>query len=417
MELVGRHIQSQIEGALEWARVVMIHGARQSGKTTLAKAIVKSRGGTYVSLDDEAQLELAKADPVSYLADQRHPLVVDEFQLAGDRLIRAVKQLVDAEQTPGRFLLAGSTNFLTVPNISESLAGRVQTFRLSPLSEAELAGTRPTEINSWFEGAPRISAVMPITRDEYLALLCRGGYPEVIGLDSSARRRWFRSYIETVVQRDIAALADIRRTAALPSLLQWTAGLTSSHVNLSDAARKLQVSRPVIASYFEWLQNVFLVHELSAWTRNLAPRPARRPKFHLTDSGLAASLLRVDPEALTTPTAAAAGPLLETFAVNEIERQLSASDRDIGLSHYRDSQGREIDLILEGPNGGVVAVEIKATRSPNSGQLQHLAWLRDKLDIAAPSSFRAGVLLHTGDQSGKIGDRLHLRPINSLWTA
>lgn len=415
MDLVDRHMQPRVEDALGWARVVMLHGARQSGKTTLARAVVESRGGTYISLDDEAQRSLAEADPITYLVSQRHPLAVDEVQLGGDRLIRAVKQLVDAEQTPGRFLLTGSTNFLTVPNISESLAGRVQVFRLSPLSEAELAGTRPTEIDQWFEGMPRLAPVTPIDRDEYLARLCRGGYPEAAGLDSSARRRWFRSYIDTVVQRDIAALADIRKTAALPALLQWTAGLTSSQVNLSDAARKLQTSRPAITSYFEWLHTVFLVHELPAWTRSLTSRPARRPKFHLTDSGLAASLLGADPDSLAPPTATATGPLLETFAANEISRQLSASDRHVRLSHYRDSHDREIDLILEGDDGGVVAVEIKATRSPTSGQIHRLAWLRDKLNAVAPGSFRAGVLLHTGEQSGRIGERLYLRPINCLW--
>ena len=416
MDPVGRHMRPRVEDTLEWARVVMLHGARQTGKTTLARAIVESRGGTYASLDDDAQRRFAEADPITYLVDQRHPLAVDEVQLGGDRLIRAVKQLVDAEQTPGRFLLTGSTDFLTVPNISESLAGRVQMLRLSPLSEAELAGTQPTEIDHWLDGTSRLAPVTPIARSDYLARLCRGGYPEAVELSPSARRRWFRSYVDTVVQRDIAALADIRKVAALPSLLQWTAGLTSSQVNLSDAARRLQTSRLAVASYFEWLQTVFLVRQLPAWTRSLTSRPARRPKFHLTDSGLAASLLGADPDSLAPPTATATGPLLETFAVNEISRQLSASDHHVRLSHYRDSQGREIDLMIESDNGGVVAVEIKATRSPASGQLRHLAWLRDKLDSVTPGSFRAGILLHAGEQSGTIGDRLYMRPINCLWS-
>ena len=416
MALVGRHIQPQIEDAMDWSRVVMLHGARQCGKTTLAQSVTEHLGGTYVSLDDQAQLRLANDDPLSFLANRRHPLAVDEFQLGGDRLIRAVKQLVDAEPTPGRFLLTGSTNFLTVPTISESLAGRVQIFRLGPLSEAELAGSRPKEIASWFEGPDRLPPAVRMARSEYLELVCRGGYPEVVNLVPNRRRSWFRSYIETVTQRDIATLADIRKVAALPALLRWTAGLTSSQVNLSDAARRLEVSRPVVTSYFEWLQTVFLVHELPAWSRNLTSRPMRRPKFHLTDSGLAASLLRVDPDALVPPTAAATGPLLETFAFNEIARQLSATDFDLTLHHYRDNQDHEVDLILEAPNGDVVAVEIKATRSPSPTQVNHLAWLRDGLDRAAPGSYRAGILLHTGDQHGKIGDRLHLRPINCLWS-
>ena len=417
MEIVGRHLGPRVEEALEWSRVVMLHGARQCGKTTLARMIAERRGGTYVSLDDEAQRRIALADPLTFLIGHPHPLVVDEIQLGGDRVVRAVKQLVDAEATPGRFLLTGSTNFLTVPTISESLAGRVQIFRLWPLSQAELAGVGAAEIDSWFEGAPAPSAPARTTRDEYLSLLCRGGYPEVVGLSADRRRRWFRGYVETVTQRDIAALADIRKTATLPSLLRWTAGLTAGQVNLADAARRLQTSRSVITSYFEWLQTVFLVHELPAWSRNLPSRPVRRSKYYLTDTGLAAGLLRVTPEALAPPGAPATGPLLETFAVNEIARQLSASQRDCTLSHYRDNQGREIDLVLEDADGGVVAVEIKATRSPDPRRVDHLAWLRDRLDAVAPGAFRAGVLLHTGEQSGKVGDRLHLRPIDSLWAA
>ncbi len=417
MEVVRRHLQDRIEEALEWSRVVMLHGARQCGKTTLARMIADRRAGTYVSLDDEAQLGMALADPVTFLLDRRHPLVVDEVQRGGDRVVRAVKQLVDAERTPGRFLLTGSTNFLTVPTISESLAGRVQIFHLWPLSEAELAGVLPTEVDSWFEGVSDAPTAARTTRDQYLALLCRGGYPEAVDLDPGRRRRWFNSYVETVTERDIAALADIRKTAALPPLLRWTAGITSGHVNMSAAARRLQTSRSAVTSYFDWLQTVFLVHELPAWSRSLPSRPARRSKYHVTDSGLAAGLLRIDRGALGSPNAGATGPLLETFTVNEIARQLSSSLRDCTLSHYRDNHGREVDLILEDPGGAVVAVEIKATRSPDPRQLDHLAWLRDRLDAAAPGTFRAGVLLHTGDQSGKVGDRLHLRPIDSLWSA
>ncbi len=218
--LIKRHIQHQIQDALEWSRVVLLHGARQCGKSTLAQEIAENAGGTYVSLDDATQLELAQTDPVSYLSNQRHPLAVDEVQLGGDRLIRAIKHLVDADPTPGRFLLTGSTNFLTVPTISESLAGRIQIFRLWPLSEAELVGSQPLEITSWFDDQQQMPPVTAMTRSEYLELVCRGGYPEIVHLTPNRRRSWFRSYIETVTQRDIASLVDIRKTTALLALMR-----------------------------------------------------------------------------------------------------------------------------------------------------------------------------------------------------
>lgn len=416
IETISRHLRPRIEEALDWSRVVLLHGARQCGKSTLARMIADSRGGSYVSLDDEAERQIALADPITFLLNRRYPLVIDEIQLGGDRLVRAVKQLVDIEATPGRFLLTGSTNFLTVPTISESLAGRVQIFRLWPFSGAELAGIAPTAIDGWFGGAPGAANAGTTSRDEYLALACRGGYPEAVRLPPQQRSQWFDGYVETVTQRDIAVLADIRKTTTLGSLLAWTAGMTAGTLNVSDAARRLQASRSVVTAYLEWLQTVFLVHDLPAWGHGLPSRPVRRAKYHLTDSGLAAGILRTDAQALAPAGAPLTGPLIETFTVNEIARQASAWPRSCTLSHYRDNQDREIDLVLEGPGGGIVGIEVKATRSPDPRQLRSLAWLRDRLDTIAPGTFRAGVLLHTGSQSGKIGDRLCLQPIDSLWT-
>ncbi|MDE0215743.1 MAG: ATP-binding protein [bacterium] len=421
METVPRHIQPEIEAALEWSRVVMIHGARQTGKTTLARGIAEARGGTYVSLDDDEERESVLLDPVAFLSSQRYPLTIDEFQLGGNRVIVAVKRLVDEDRTPGRFILTGSTNFLTVPTISESLAGRVRIFRLWPLSEAELAGVVPTEIDHWFEGSPRPAPASDLGRADYFARACRGGYPEVVDLDTGQRRRWYGDYCETVVQRDILALADIRRAASLPRLLRWVATFTSSEINQTDAAKELEVSRSVIASYLEWLQTVFLLHELPAWSRNLSSRTTSRPKVHITDAGLAANLLEVEPAALASPTAPSSGPLLETFAVDEIARQLAASSRKRVLYHWRNYQdrnyrGREVDLVIEAANGDVVAVEIKATSSPSLQHTHHLRWLRDKIDAVVPGAFKAGILLHTGPHTLSVGDRIHMRPISCLWS-
>ena len=416
MSLIARHLRPRLERALERSRVVMLHGARQCGKTTLARMVAEDSGGAYISLDDEVHRQAVLDDPIDYLSHFEHPLVIDEIQLGGDRVVRAIKQLVDKDPAPGRFLLTGSTNFLTVPTISESLAGRVRILRLGPLSQAELSGTRPTAISGWFEGKPGPIPTQPLTKADYLALVCEGGYPEAIGTDPEDRHDWFDDYIETVIQRDISALADIRKAASLPLLLRWTAALTSHQINLTDAARDLRVSYATIVSYLEWLQTVFLIHELPAWSRSLWPKAGRSPKFHITDSGLAASLLGADADALASPTHPATGPLLETFTVNEVARQLAALPTRCTLSHYRDRQGREIDLVLEARSGHVVAVEIKATSSPSLKHLDNLRWLRNKLDDANPGTFQSGILLHTGPHAATLDDRLHLRPISTLWS-
>ncbi len=415
MERTSRHLQSTVEETLQWARAIMLHGPRQSGKTTLAKMVAEAQGGTYLSMDNEEMLAAVLDDPKMFLSKQFFPVVIDEAQRAGGRLVYAIKQLVDEEQTPGRFILTGSTNFLTVPHISESLAGRLQILLLWPLSQAELAGNQSNEIDSWFNSNPAPMHASTLSRNDYLALVCQGGYPEAINLTTRQKRRWYQSYINTVTQRDIAELADIRKTAAIAPLLKWSAGLTSSQINFSAAARKLHISRPAISKYFEWLQTVFLVQELPAWSRGITANAAMRSKYHISDSGLAASLIGVDADGLASPTEPATGPLLETFVVNEITRQLSASDRAYNLSHFRDTKGTEIDLIIEADNDDLVAVEIKTTSSPTSNHTANLRWLRDRLDTVAPGAFRAGILLHTGKFAIPNGDRIHMRPINCLW--
>ena len=230
-----------------------------------------------------------------------------------------------------------------------------------------------------------------------------------------ARSRWFASYAETVVSRDIVALGDIRRGSLLPRLLRLAAANTAREVNTAKWSQHLGADRATVESYLNWLRTVFLVHELTSWTRNRGARVVRRAKMHLTDSGLAAALTGLDEAALRPPTAVATGPLLETFVVGEIARQVSVGDRAVTLHHYRDNAKREVDLVLERHDGAVVAVEVKATASPRAADLRHVAALRDRLDATEPGAFRAGILLHTGLGMLRFGDRLHSAPIDALW--
>lgn len=423
MKHVARHLRPRLEEALETARAVVLHGARQSGKTTLARSVAAERGGDYVTLDDDQALDAALADPHTFLRTYRYPLVIDEIQIGGQRLVRAIKMAVDADDTPGRFLLTGSTNFLTVPTISESLAGRAAILRLWPLSRAELAGTpapggpdgSPSVIDGWFRGEFGPAFSTTTARDDYLEMACEGGYPEALRLDARARARWFASYAETVVSRDIVALGNIRRAAVLPRLLRLAAANTAREVNVARWSQHLGTDRATVESYLGWMRTVFLVQEIPSWTRNRTARVVRRPKLHLTDSGLAAALVGLDRRALRPTTATATGALTETFVAAEILRQVGVSDKSIALHHYRDNAKREVDLVLERSDGAVVALEVKATASPRASDLRHVAALRDRLDAAEPGAFQAGILLHAGPNGLTLGDRLHFAPIDALW--
>lgn len=423
MEERRRHLSSSLEDALDTSRVVVLHGPRQSGKSTLARRIAAERGGDYVTLDDDDFLAVALDDAHAFLRAFRSPMVIDEVQRAGDRLVRAVKIAVDdGENATGRFLLTGSSNFLTVPTISESLAGRAVILTLWPFSQAELRASAPQRspnaVERWFEGSPALqrAASSAISRSEYLAMTCVGGFPEVQRLDARGRRRWFSAYAETVVRRDIAQLGDIRRIALLPRVLQLAAAQTAGELNVSRWADQLGADRATVQSYLGWLRTVFLIHELPSWRRNRTARVVRRPKLHIADSGLAAGLLGLTADAVASLHHPMTGPLLETFAVNEIVRLCAASEMPVSLHHYRDSNQHEVDLVIERSDGAVVAVEIKATSSPRADDLRHLARFRDRLDAVDPGSLRAGVLLHTGANTLPHGDRLLSASLDTLWS-
>ncbi|MCY3560404.1 MAG: ATP-binding protein [bacterium] len=416
MPYVRRHLESALDRSLDAARLVVLHGARQSGKTTLARQIARKRGGSYVTLDDDASRHAALEDPMAYLSALGKPAVIDEVQLGGDRVVRAVKRIVDDSDARGRFLLTGSTDFLSVPTISESLAGRARILRLHPFSEAELAGCGQLNLDEWLDACRIEPPPQAADRAGYMGRVCRGGFPEAVALAPSERAQWHRSYLETVVQRDITELGDIRRGEALIELILWLAAHSAGELNIQAACQQLGLDRSTFNRYLAWLRTVFMIRTVPAWSRKYASRITRRPKQYFADTGMAAALLGIDADALASPTSTVSGPLLETLVLNELARQAIESF-EVRLHHLRHYDGHEVDIVVDRSDGAVAAIEVKATGSPSDSHLKPLRTLRDRLDRSVPGTFRVGVLLHTGPYCHRIGDRLWLAPINVLWSA
>jgi len=422
--LVARHAIHQVRRSLAEARVVVLNGPRQAGKTTLVRDQLRPAvGGTFVTMDDDDELAACLADPRSYL-EQPHPLMIDEFQRAGDRLLRAVKAVVDEDPAPGRFVLTGSTRFLTLPTISESLAGRAHIVDLWPFTQGEaqeLGEGADTLLPRLFKESTPVGALpatkLPSRRD-YLERVCRGGYPETRDLAPDARHRFFRNYLRTVTQRDVPEISHIRHLDELPRIMRLLAGVTAQEIKDTELADHLSIDRRTLrANYLPLLHTVYLALELPAWSRNLVSRVSRHPKSYLVDSGLAAHLLGTDAERLSAPTAPGAGALVESFAVNELVRQASrfADDLGVSLHHYRAHGGTEIDVVAESDDGRVVGVEVKAAASVDRGDFSHLVAVRDRLDRLSDARFVWGAVLYTGDRALSFGDRLVALPIAALW--
>lgn len=399
-------------------RAVVVQGARQVGKSTLAELLARQHNARMVTLDREEDLAAALDDPTLFLDAIGTPAVVDEVQRGGDPLILALKQRLDRSPTPGQYVLTGSANFLTTPAISESLAGRVDLITLWPLSMGELNDSGDDFVDRAF-GSPAglldHGGATP-TRQEYLELICLGGYPEPQRLADRSRRRWFERYLETVLRREVESAADLRRFDALLAMARLLMATTGSELVISRLADNLGIDRATAETYEPWIETTFLVHRLPAWSRKVASKIVRRPKLHVCDTGLAAAIMGKGPDALGRLNDPSVGPLVESFVIAEIAKQLTWSETTARLHHLRDRDGLEVDAIIEAADGRVVAIEVKASTVPRARDAAPMATLRDRLDRVG-NDFVGGVVFHAGERRVALGDRLVGLPIADLWTA
>ena len=407
--MIRRNVADFVRRAMDDTPVVLLNGARQTGKTTLAQAIAAKTGAQYFTLDDAATLALAAGDPAGFISNLSGPVVLDEIQKAPD-LFPAIKLVVDRNRSPGRFLLTGSANVMTLPRLSESLAGRMEIIPLFPFSAGELAGKHEGFLKHLFDGTVAKSK-RSSAKDDLPARLVHGGYPEAVQRTSGERRAaWFASYISTILQRDVKDLARVDALLALPNLLKLLATRASGLLNLADVGRDAGLPHSTLTRYMALLETVFLVHRLPAWSRNLGKRLVKAPKLHLVDAGLACHLIGADARRLREDRLLL-GRVLETFVVGELRKQLSWTDPQTALYHFRTATGSEVDAVLERADGSVAAIEVKASATVGASDFAALQALRDQLG----KRFRAGVVLYTGDQTLPFGDKLRLLPLPALW--
>lgn len=407
--MVKRNIEKSIRSALGDTPVVLLNGARQTGKTTLARAIAEKTGAEYFTLDDSATLALAAGDPTGFIRNLSGPVVLDEIQRAPD-LFPAIKVSVDKDRRPGRFLLTGSANVMTLPRLSESLAGRMEVIPLFPFSTGELAGTREGFVTRLFDGTIAKTKLASTTND-LASSVTRGCYPEAVQRTAEDRRSaWFASYISTILQRDVRDLARVDALHQLPNLLKLLAARTSGLMNLADIGRDAGLPHTTLTRYLALLETVFLVHRLPAWSPNLGKRLVKAPKLHLVDTGLASHLIGANAKRVSEDRSLL-GRMMETFVVGELRKQLSWTDPHTSLYHFRTATGSEADIVLEKADGSVAGVEIKASATVAASDFAALQALRDRLG----KRFHAGIVLYLGDHIVPFGDKLWLVPLPALW--
>lgn len=410
--MYSRHITPRVREALADTPVVVLNGARQVGKSTLAQQLATEQGRRYVTLDDASMLAAASGDPRGFLEGLQGPLVLDEVQRVPD-LFLAIKYQVDSNRIPGRFLLTGSANVLLIPDIADSLAGRMEVLSLWPLSQAELAGTPQFNRADWlYDGPVGELDILPVDRKELIERLATGGFPEATARTTARRRdAWFSSYLDAVMHRDVRDLARLEQLSEVPHLLALVANRSGSLLNFAELSRSTGLAQTTLKRYFNLLETLFLVVRLPAWERNPAKRLVKSPKVYVPDPGLLAHLLA--PGSGTPKDPPWLGSWVETFAVAELRKHLAFSGRGLRLWHYRTQTGIEVDLVLEGPDGRFTGIEIKAATSVNARDFKGLQHLKD----TEPARFQRGVILYCGREVVPFGGDLFAVPVSMWWSA
>lgn len=405
--MYDRFVSQRVKEALADTPAVLIVGPRRAGKTTLAR-MMGDAGRSYITLDDQTAMQAAQADPAGFIRGL-DLAIIDEIQRVPDLLL-AIKKSVDDDYRPGRFLLTGSANVLTLPRVADSLAGRMETIRMLPLAQAEIEGRGPTFLERLFDGKLQGSRTA-ILGEDLLRLVLRGGYPEAISRESERRRQdWARSYLTSILTRDLRDIADVEKLTELPKFVRLLAEHAAQLVNYSQFGAAIDVTHKTSQRYVGLLEQVFLVTTLQPWFTNELKRIAKTPKLHFLDSGLLTAVRGLTYEKVQADRALF-GALLESFVFAEVMKLITASELRLSPYHFRDGQMREVDIVLERDDGMVVGIEVKASATVKASDFGGLRALAD----ACGDRFASGVVLYDSEDIVPFGERLAAAPLSCLW--
>jgi predicted AAA+ superfamily ATPase len=402
-----RQIGSRIAEAMQDTPVVLLAGPRQAGKTTLVRHM-SGNGARYLTLDDELTLMSAREDPVGMIRSLDRA-VIDEIQRAPSLLL-AIKKSVDEDRRPGRFLLTGSADLMALPTVADSLAGRMETLLLLPLSQSEIEGQSVNWLDSVFAGQIPRQGTQALGSDLVDRVLS-GGYPEAISRSTPRRRiAWARRYIDALIQRDVRDVSGIEKLDHLPRFLRALAQTAGQMCNYTQLGGQVGLDSKTAAKYVGVFEQMYLLRRVDVWARNRLSRVVKSAKLQFIDSGLLATLLELTAEEVQQDRTRF-GNVLESFVYGELLKATTTAKGSYSLLYYRDADKVEVDVVIENAAGHLVGVEVKASATVKESDLRGLR----KLASLAGNPFKMGILLYDGDETLPLGDNIWAAPLATLW--
>jgi uncharacterized protein len=415
--LAERRLGEVVEARFAEEPVVVLNGPRTVGKSTLLSELAGRLGRAVIDCDDLATRAAVRSDPARFVESDQ-PVLIDEYQHVPE-LLDAIKAQLNRDLRPGRYVLAGSTRYATLPEAAQALTGRVDIVPVLPLSQGEIGVVRETFVARLLGGAgiDMTRSQMPTPRDEYARRATSGGMPVALRRPPGrSRSRWFSNYVNLVIDKDVLDISRVRQREMLPRLLSQLAARSGQVLNMAAISGTIGLEKSTTENYVNLLEAVFLVYRLPAWGTTLGSRITRHPKVHLVDSGVMAWLLRLTPQKITQATPAALteyGHLLETFAVGEILKQASWFDAPVTAGHFRTEAGDEVDLVLERDDGQVIAIEVKAGSRISGEDFRGLRQLKERLGL----QLKEAIILYTGEHAYTHDDWITILPLDRLWAS
>lgn len=408
--MIVRAAKRLLQDAASDTPVVLVQGPRQAGKSTLVQGFASDgQLPEPITLDDPLILAEAKSNPLGFLRQQRVPMILDEVQRAPELLL-SIKLIVDKDRKPGQFILTGSANVLTLPKVADSLAGRMEVLELLPLAQSEIEGAEGNFVDRLFldTAPPKPQVTSTLKLSERLA---RGGFPEPSQRGQPERREaWFRSYVRTVLDRDVRDLANISGLSNLPRLLNLLAARSGQTLNISSLGVETGIPHTTLTRYIDLLKALYLIQLIPAWSFDVDARLIRAPKAYMIDTGLLCYLCGMDSRALGDK--AKAQPVLETLVANELTKLCQTSRERPNLFHLRTVRQKEVSFVLESRDGRVVGVEVVPDKAVTPQHLQGLRYLSE----LAEDRFFGGAVLYDGADTLNLGGGIWALPISALWS-
>ncbi|MCL2804380.1 MAG: ATP-binding protein [Treponema sp.] len=398
-----------VKEALKLRRIVVVSGARQTGKTTLLQQVI-SKTDDYRSLDETDILDFALQDPNGFVRNKAGTMVIDEIQKA-PKLIPEIKLVVDKNNRAGQFLLTGSANILTLPAISDSLAGRVKYMRLHQLTVGETLHKKPVFLTRAFnrDFPDRITGY---NKEAIIDLAFRGGYPEAVALKTIRHRKdWHKDYLQAIVERDLKDISNIRRKDDLQDLIGILASWSAKFMEVSKITTAMSINKITLDSYINTLVSMFMFEKVSPWLKTDYERVGKRAKFYAADTGIMTSVLGWNPKEVFM-NQDRSGKLIETFVFQELATLVDL-DNQYTLYQYRDRTDKEIDFIIEREDGAILGIEVKAGHNVSKSDFAPQEWFIE--NILKNQKLFTGIVLYSGDRTIQFAENMLAVPTAALW--